>query len=124
MLPPDMQRVLATQPTIFFVLGATKIPLLQSFLCGHARVWEDVDQLYTINIGIPIVDILTLYDTNGCGEEYIDFHVQNTNVLRGRTFFNNSYKPLTNNCPFHFSNNCALQNAILLHDHYTSIMKR
>lgn len=124
LLPGDVQRVLATNPTIIFVLGSAKIPLIQTLLCGHTKTWEDVDQLYTVDIGVPIVDILTLYDTNGCGEDYIDFQVANIDVLRGRVFLTNNFKPLKKNCPYHFSKHCALDNATVLMDHFTHVTNK
>lgn len=122
LLAPDVQRVLSTNPTIFFVLGADKIPLIQTLLCGHTKVWNDVAQLYTMNVGIPIVDVLSLYDTNGCGDDYEKFHMECIGDIRGVTFFNNNFKPLKTNCPFHFSVRCALLHAQLLHDHFCNVM--
>lgn len=124
LLPGDVQRVLTTNPSIIFVLGESKIPLIQTLICGYTKTWGDVDQLYTMDVGIPIVDILSLYDTNGCGEDYVDFQVDNIDILRGRVFLNNQFKPLKKNCPYHFSKHCALDNATLLMDHCTYIINQ
>lgn len=117
----DLQRVLSINPSVIFVMGRPKIEVLQTLLCGRERIWSDVHQLYTMEIGIPIVDILTLYDTNGCGEDYAQLAVENMEILRGRLFVNNNFKRFKKNCPYHFSKHCALDNAYLLLRHFYDI---
>lgn len=119
-------RIIATGHAAHFVdksdnflrTRLAKVDLIQTLLCGFTKMWDGLHQVYTMDIGIPIVDIISLNDCNGCGDDYEPFQIDNIDVLRGRAFANGNFKILKRNCPYHFSQHCALDNATLLRDHF------